>query len=185
MNASNTNSSGNDHYVLAKPSKTEGGEDADQLGQETEAAFTGTKQALLKMLVEKRESKNLSVKDVEQRLKFKAKWVELLEAGDWSDLPQGASLRGFVKNYAKLLGLDVNILYSALEIDLDIDRQTIGRHTSTRALGEAVKTHSLNVKPVFWVVAGLIVAVVLIAIMINGGVFSADQWSDSLKRLTQ
>lgn len=185
MNASNSNSSGSDQYVLAKPSKIVGTEEPSQTNQQAELAFTGTKQALLKMLVQKRESKNMSPQDVEQRLKFKAKWVELLEAGDWSYLPQGASLRGFIKNYSKLLGIDSDILYNALEIDLDVDRQSIGRHTSIRALGDPVRTNTLNVKPVFWVIAGVIIVVVLIALMLNSGVFSAGQWSDSLKRLTQ
>jgi len=174
-----------DSKELGQLFQTEDSEESDQLFQTAEPVFSNPKPALLKMLIQKRESKNLSFQNVEQRLKFKAKWVELLEAGDWSHLPKGASLRGFVKNYAKLIDVDASILYNAMAIDLDVDRHSIGRHTSIRALGDPVKTNSLNVKPVFSVVAGLIVVVILIVLMINGGVFGAGQWFDSLKRLTQ
>lgn len=185
MNALKPNSSVKDHPLLEKPSKTEDTSITAHLSQNAAPAFSGTKKELLNTLKLKREEKNYSFQDVEQRLKFKAKWVELLESGDWSLLPKGASLRGFVKNYSKLIDIDVDILYNALAIDSDIDRHSIGRHTSTRALGDTVKTNSFHVKPVFWVVAGLIVVVLLVFLMINSGVFSTSQLPDSLKKLTQ
>jgi hypothetical protein len=155
------------------------------LGQEATSENSGSKQTLLTMLKNKRESKGLSLQNVEQHLKFKAKWVELLEAGEWSNLPKGASLRGFIKNYSKLLDVDADILYGALNIDLDVDRHTIGRHTSIRAIGEQVSNRSLNLKPIFWVMAGLAVVGVLAALMISGGVFGADFWPESFRSLTQ
>lgn len=185
MSVLNPNSSVKDQPVLEKPSKNEETSIGAHLGQNIAPAFSGTKKELLTMLKLKREEKRYSIQDVEQRLKFKAKWVELLETGDWSLLPKGASLRGFVKNYSKLIDIDVDILYNALGIDSDIDRHSIGRHTSTRALGDTVKTNSFNVKPVFWLVAGLIVVVILVFLIINSGVFSASQLPDSLKKLTQ
>ena len=185
MSALNPNSSVKDQPLLEKPSKNEDSLTTAHSGQNATPAFSGTKKELLNMLKLKREEKHYSLQDVEQRLKFKAKWVELLEAGDWSHLPKGASLRGFAKNYSKLIDIDADILYNALAIDLDIDRHSIGRHTSIRALGENVKTNSFNVKPVFWVVLGLIVVIVVVFLTINSGVFSASQLPDSLKKLTQ
>jgi cytoskeleton protein RodZ len=185
VSVSNPNSLVKDQPLLEKPSKIEDTSMTADLGQSVTPAFSGTQEELLNMLKLKREEKHYSLQDVEQRLKFKAKWVELLEAGDWSHLPKGASLRGFVKNYSKLIDIDPDILCNALAIDFDKDRHSIGRHTSTRALGDTFKMNSFNVKPIFWVVAGLIVVVVLVFLMINSGVFSASQLPDSLKKMTQ
>src|SRR5438105_945043 len=40
--------------------------------------------------------------------------VEALESGDYARLPQGTFLRGFVRNYAKALGLDPESLLARL-----------------------------------------------------------------------
>ena len=52
-----------------------------------------------------RERQGLSRADVAQRLHMSAYQVEALENGDYSRLPRGTFLRGFVRNYAKLIGL--------------------------------------------------------------------------------
>src|ERR1700694_544269 len=40
--------------------------------------------------------------------------VEALENGDYTRLPKGTFLKGFVRNYAKLLGLDADVMLSRL-----------------------------------------------------------------------
>src|SRR6266849_5269585 len=57
------------------------------------------------MLGAERERQGLSRLDVAQRLHMSAHQVEALESGDYMRLPQGTFLRGFVRNYAKLLGM--------------------------------------------------------------------------------
>ena len=52
-----------------------------------------------------RERQGLSRADVAQRLHMSAYQVEAIETGDYSRLPQGTFLRGFVRNYAKVLGI--------------------------------------------------------------------------------
>ncbi|MGZ5071703.1 MAG: RodZ domain-containing protein [Usitatibacter sp.] len=52
-----------------------------------------------------RERQGLSRADAAQRLHMSAWQVEALETGDYSRLPKGTFLRGFVRNYAKVLGL--------------------------------------------------------------------------------
>ena len=52
-----------------------------------------------------RERQGLSRADAAQRLHMSAWQVEALEGGDYARLPKGTFLRGFVRNYAKLLGL--------------------------------------------------------------------------------
>jgi cytoskeleton protein RodZ len=52
---------------------------------------------------------------VAQRLHMSAWQVEALEGGDYSRLPKGTFLRGFVRNYAKLLGLPADSVLSLLK----------------------------------------------------------------------
>jgi cytoskeleton protein RodZ len=58
------------------------------------------------VLAGERERQGLSRAEVAQRLHMSAWQIDALEAGDYARLPQGTFLRGFVRNYAKALGLD-------------------------------------------------------------------------------
>jgi cytoskeleton protein RodZ len=64
-----------------------------------------TPRSLGQTLAAERERQGLSRADVAQRLHMSAYQVEAIETGDYTRLPQGTFLRGFVRNYAKLLGL--------------------------------------------------------------------------------
>jgi cytoskeleton protein RodZ len=61
-----------------------------------------------------RERQGLSRADAAQRLHMSAWQVEALEAGDYLRLPKGTFLRGFVRNYAKVLGLDAQAALALL-----------------------------------------------------------------------
>ncbi len=62
-----------------------------------------------------REAGGLSRSDVSGRLKFSTRQIEALETEQWDRLPKGVPLRGFVKNYARFLGADVDALLSMLD----------------------------------------------------------------------
>lgn len=53
-----------------------------------------------------RQAQGLSVSDVAARLRIRRKFVEALENEDWHDVGEFVYVRGFLKNYADLLGLD-------------------------------------------------------------------------------
>jgi cytoskeleton protein RodZ len=55
---------------------------------------------------DERERQGLSRAEVAQRLHMSAWQIEALEGSDFSRLPQGTFLRGFVRNYARALGLN-------------------------------------------------------------------------------
>ncbi len=65
-----------------------------------------------------RQARGWSVGDVSARLKFAPRQIEALEADRWDDLPQGPSLRGLVRNYARLLGQDPETLMLAIPAHL-------------------------------------------------------------------
>lgn len=65
-------------------------------------------------LAAERERQGLSRADVAQRLHMSAYQVEALEMGDYGRLPKGTFLRGFVRNYAKVLGIPPESVLSQL-----------------------------------------------------------------------
>lgn len=67
------------------------------------------------MLAAARGERGLSVPEVAQRLKFSTRQIEALEADRYASLPGAAFVRGMVRSYAKLLGLDAAPLLGALE----------------------------------------------------------------------
>jgi cytoskeleton protein RodZ len=73
---------------------------ADNFAREDEARPLGA------IFADERERQGLSRADVAQRLHMSPSQIEAVEAGDYERLPKGTFLRGFVRNYAKVLGLD-------------------------------------------------------------------------------
>lgn len=57
-------------------------------------------------LAQARKKKSMSVQDVADELNILRRHVEAIEAQDFAALPAKAFVRGFVVNYAKLVGLD-------------------------------------------------------------------------------
>ena len=66
------------------------------------------------VLAAERERQGLSRSEIAQRLHMSAYQVEALETGDYKRLPKGTFLRGFVRNYAKALGIPAESLLSRL-----------------------------------------------------------------------
>jgi len=75
----------------------------------------GTVGATLRRL---REAQGWSLDEVSTRIKFSVRQIAALEEERWADLPQGVSLRGLVRNYARLLGADGEAIAVALESKL-------------------------------------------------------------------
>ncbi len=58
------------------------------------------------ILRETRQEQQLSQNEVAKELLLKPEILDAIEIGDWESLPDPAYVRGFIKNYAQLLGLD-------------------------------------------------------------------------------
>ncbi len=65
-----------------------------------------------------RESRGMSVADVAHQLKLSTWQVEALESGDYRRLPGAVFVRGFIRNYARLVKLDFTLLLANSEHDL-------------------------------------------------------------------
>lgn len=62
-----------------------------------------------------RQAQNLSVADVAHQLKLSMSQIEALEAGAFAKLPGPIFVRGFIRNYARLLKLDPEALLRSIE----------------------------------------------------------------------
>jgi cytoskeleton protein RodZ len=65
-----------------------------------------------------REELNLSISDVARHLKLTPAQVEALEEGAYERLPGRVFVRGFLRNYAKLLGVDPQPLLRRIEHEM-------------------------------------------------------------------
>ena len=86
-------------------------------------ADSAASRTLGQTLAAERERQGLSRHDAAQRLHMSAWQVEALETGDYGKLPKGTFLRGFVRNYAKVLGLAAEGLLGQLPEEAPRDRK--------------------------------------------------------------
>ncbi len=93
----------------------------------TEAAET--KQSVGQLLQAARLVRGLSIEDVARHLRLSVRQVTALEEDDYAKLSGGTFLRGFVRNYAKLVQLDATPLLLLLQQSLPPVRQVIAPRT--------------------------------------------------------
>ena len=72
-----------------------------------------------------REARGLSLSDVAQTLKLGSRQIEALERDDWSVLPGPTFVRGFVRNYSRLLEVDPGPLMGQLDMSLEKPKDTL------------------------------------------------------------
>lgn len=87
-------------------------QELEQLDEAPALASAGT------MLSMARESAGISVEEAATRLHLSVCQVRALEADEASGLPGGMFVRGFIRNYAKLLGLDAAPLLAAYRVSV-------------------------------------------------------------------
>jgi cytoskeleton protein RodZ len=57
-----------------------------------------------------RERRGLTIVDVQAQTMIRAKYLRALEAEDWDALPSAAYVKGFLRTYARLVGIDADAL---------------------------------------------------------------------------
>lgn len=68
------------------------------------------------ILREARETKGLTPVQVQEKTRISARFIEAMEEGRYQDLPTPVHVRGFLKNYARFLGLDAQPLLARYEL---------------------------------------------------------------------
>lgn len=105
---------------------------------------TQSQKTLGQALRSARELQGLSVVDVAQRTKFSVHQVEALEADDSEHLPQGTFLRGFVRSYARVLGLDESSFLAYIKVRADAVVETAVAQPAGRVLPSRQGTQNSN-----------------------------------------
>lgn len=67
------------------------------------------------ILREARETKGLTLQEVQQSTRITSRYLDALENGDYDRLPSPVHTRGFLRNYARFLGLDPQPLLDRYE----------------------------------------------------------------------
>lgn len=71
-----------------------------------------------RMLIDQRTLKKLSIKDVSGILKLESELILDMEAGDYSRLPRDLFGKGYLRSYARLLGLSEQMAADIYDLDV-------------------------------------------------------------------
>lgn len=116
------------------------------------------------MLRAGREAAGLTIAAVAQQLKLAPRQVTALEDGDFAGLPGRTFVRGFIRNYARLLHLDADEVLAALP---DAAAPAANEHPSLaptpRPMGELPAEANRRPSPARWAIPLALVAVVTVA----------------------
>ena len=85
------------------------------------------------LLAQARVAKEMSLADVAAKLKLTVRQVEALEAEDAEQLPGDVFLRGFVRNYARLMELDADEVIAPMDAEAAVS-ETITAHSEGVAI---------------------------------------------------
>ncbi len=117
-------------------------------------------------LAEARAARNLTVAEVAQQLKLSASQIEALEAEAYDRLPGPVFVRGFVRNYARLLELDADALAAAVDLP----------HTASPATAAVPLSRNIpfpEKRPAIWWPYALVFGVIVLAVVLFEVMFSA------------
>ena len=113
------------------------------------------------ILAAAREHQKLSIPDVARNLKIAVRQVEALEADAYDKLPGMTFVKGFVRNYAKLLQLDPEPLLATLQDSLPQEpTQAISSHN------EGIELSSGAPKRWLWAVVVILAVVIAIPLLV-------------------
>ncbi|MGI6678883.1 MAG: RodZ domain-containing protein [Dehalobacterium sp.] len=119
-----------------------------------------------------REAKNITLREVENCTKIRMKYLIALEANDFDALPGRAYLFGFLRTYARFLGLNDEELVHSLKNNLPKEVQHEERKRSIRR--KKIKVRPKKRK--FLAIIGILFAVLIVAKI--GMAFWGDRNSD-------
>ena len=121
------------------------------------------------LLRAERLKRGLSINEVARRLHLSAQQIHAIEEEDFSKLPSGTYLRGFIKNYSNLLQLDTNAMLRLLTQSAPVaSRQSILKSSSTVPLTVSKRSYSGR--------RGLGAIMVLMLALLGYGIYQGGDW---------
>ncbi|MDZ7683887.1 MAG: helix-turn-helix domain-containing protein [Gammaproteobacteria bacterium] len=89
-----------------------------------ESAAVSSVETVSQRLVRAREARGLSQKEVADELFLTTTFIRYLEDGDFEKIPKPAFIKGYLRSYARVVGLDSDDLVAAFEQEQNIAPQT-------------------------------------------------------------
>ena len=118
-----------------------------------------------------RQLAGLSQEDIAGKLKLSPRQIAAIESGDWSALPERTFTRGFMRNYARLVGVDPDTL--------GLDRSPLQAQAGSQlkptpeAIGEIAQEADRNgLNAARWLVPSLLIAALVAGVLY----FQGGRW---------
>lgn len=112
------------------------------------------------LLIEKRKEKGLEIRDVSLALKIRSEYLLALEEGRYNVFRSEVYLTGFLKNYAKFLGIDSEKILAMYR--RENERRNLGDENVIPKLGNNGINLTLTPNKIVAILSGLAVLLVLI-----------------------
>ncbi len=96
-----------------------------------------------------REQKGISLGDVANTTKITIRYLEAIENGRFELLPNRIFARGFVKSYAKCVGLDPNGVVASFDSISNVIAKNIGQPLGYRPIRRTVTPQKADTRPAF------------------------------------
>lgn len=116
-----------------------------------------------------RQGKGYSVEDIAQRLKVPARYVTALESEDASALPEATFVRGYIRAYARIVGLDPEPMLAAFApVEVKAPKPLLGidgtvMPTAARRASRAGTRSGFRVRRHHWVAGAVLLVVAVLA----------------------
>ena len=115
------------------------------------------------ILQQAREAAGLTIDDVALQLKLAPRQVVAIERDDFANLPGRTFIRGFVRNYARLLKLDTDAVLGVLTGEHATPAERAPLAATSRAMGEMPMERPSRPNIARWAIPLVLVAIVAIA----------------------
>lgn len=115
------------------------------------------------LLAQAREAAGLTLAAVAQQLKLAPRQVKAIEEDDFAHLPERTFVRGFVRNYARLLHLDPALVLAALPDANNasaLDPPSLAG--TSRVMGELPESQPAYRRPARWAIPLALVAIIAV-----------------------
>ena len=130
-------------------------------------------------LQQRRDLLSLSLEDVEQHTHVRKHYLELIEAGQFGELPSPVQARGMLANYAEFLNLDVDAILLYYAEGLQKQLQETQAAAPARKPARSLSPNALRLKNFFsldlLVIAGIFVVFAVFVIWGVNRILSADR----------
>lgn len=131
------------------------------------------------VLVGARERAGLDLAEVEERTKIRGKYLRALEHEEWDELPSGAYAKGFLRSYARLLGLDAETMVDEFRRQVEGGGGDEGRYPLGDAVLEGRRPQSGG-RPSPWLVLAVVVGIVVAVLAVIGLAGDDDDAPDAV-----